>query len=242
MKAWMTWFFAFSLLAMLIGRAAELEDFCVVQDSDGHANIREKAELESKVIARVDHGQLVWIYLGGMTKWPQVLFMDKEGKEHTGFIHSSRLKALTDFEHFSGKTSEENQTETIEKGDLKVEVALKPFDPDSHKLAYQEDEFGERYLTSIDGLPYWGTDGALPREQYQKVTIQKDGKTTTVPDEALKNLYNPGLYPGNTTVTINPEDDAIYITSFNSDGAGAYLVGFVLKGGKFKNRAVFSPF
>jgi hypothetical protein len=64
----------------------------------------------------------------------------------------------------------------------------------------------------------------------------------TEPDEALKNLYQPGLYPGNTTVTINPKDDAIYITSFNSDGAGAYIVGFVFEGGRFKSRNVLSPF
>ncbi len=242
MKAWMTWLLAFSLFAMAAGRAAELDEFCVVQDSDGHTNVREKGDLESKIIARVDHGELVWVYLGGMTKWPQILFIDKEGKERTGFIHWSRLKALTDFKHFTGKVSEESQTETIENGDLKVEIALEPFDPDGRKLVYQEDEFGGRYLISIDGLPYWGTDGAVPRVQYQKITIQKGEKTTAVPGEALKNLYNPGLYPGNTTVTVNPEDDAIYITSFNSDGAGAYLVGFVFEDGKFKNRTVFSPF
>ncbi|YCM42861.1 hypothetical protein V2O64_16250 [Verrucomicrobiaceae bacterium 227] len=238
----MTWFLAFSLLGVLAAHTAELDEFCVVQDSDGHTNVREKADLGSKIIARVDHGQLVWIFQGGKTKWPEVIFMDKKGKEHTGFIHASRLKALTDFKRVTGKVSEEKQTETFEKGDLKVEISLEPFDRKGRKLIYQEDEYGGRYLVTIDGLPYWGTDGAVPADQYRKITLQKGGKTTTVPDEALKNLFNPGLYPGNTTVTINPKDDAIYITSFNSDGAGGYLVGFVFEDGKFKSRAVLSPF
>ncbi|MDF1824698.1 MAG: hypothetical protein P1U68_08655 [Verrucomicrobiales bacterium] len=238
----MTSLFAFSLLGILVGKAAELDEFCVVQDSDGYTNVREKADLASKVIARVDHGQLVWIYLGGMTKWPEVIFMDKEGEERNGFIHASRLKALTDFEHFTGEVSEEKQTETIERGDLNVEIVIGPFEQEGRTLTYQEYEEGQRYLIEIDDLPYWGTDGGMPRDQYRKITVQKAGKTMTVPDSALKNLYNPGLYPGNTKVTVNPKDDAIYITSFNSDGAGGYVVGFVFENGKFKSRAVLSPF
>lgn len=177
-----------------------------------------------------------------MTNWPQVIFMDKEGEERAGFIHASRLIALTDFENFTGKVSEEKQTETIEKGDLRVKIALEPFDRDGRTLTYQETKDGQRYLIEIDDLPYWGTDRGFPTDQYRKITVQKDGKRTEVPDEALKNLYNPGLYPGNTTVTLNPGDNAIYITSFNSDGAGGYVVGFVFEDGKFKSRAVLSPF
>lgn len=241
MKTWMIWTFALLLLGMQTAHSAELDEFCIVQDSDGHSNVREKADLKSKVIARVDHGQLVWVLQGGMTKWPQVIFMDKKGAERTGFIHASRLKSLTDFKRFTGKVSEKSRTEIIEKGDLKVEIVLEPFQPKKRKLTYEEVE-GDQYLSKIDGLPFWGTDGAIPLEQYRKITVQKNGKTMTAPIAALRNLYNPGLYPGNTTVTINPKDDAIYITSFNSDGAGGYLVGFIFEGGKFKSRAVFSPF
>ena len=196
MKAIISWFLAFSLAGIAAGTATELDEFCVVQDSDGYTNIREKGDLKSKVIARVDHGQLVWVFLGGTTKWPEIIFMDKKGKERSGFIHASRLKALSDFKHFTGKVSEKDRTETIEKGDLKVKITLEPFDRKKRKLIYQEVE-GSRYLSKIDGLPFWGTDGGIPSEQYQKITVQNKGKTMKVPDEALKNLYNPGLFPGN---------------------------------------------
>ena len=59
MKARLTWLFAFSLFGLSTGPAAELDEFCVVQDSDGYSNVREKADLTSKVITRVGHGQLV---------------------------------------------------------------------------------------------------------------------------------------------------------------------------------------
>ena len=241
MKTWSTWIGIFWLLLMQAASSADLDEFCVVQDSDGYTNVREKGDLKSKVIARVDHGQLVWVYLGGTTKWPEILFVDKKGKEHNGFIHASRLKPLSDFKHFTGKVSEKARTETFEKGDLKVEIALQKFDPSNHKLTYQEVE-GGRYLSKIDDLPFWGTDGGIPSEHYKMIAIQKNGKTMTVPVEALKNLYQPGLYPGNTKVMVNPKENAIYITSFNSDGAGGYVVGFVFEHGKFKSRAVFSPF
>lgn len=231
-----------SLFSPLPAHADELEEFCVVQDSDGYTNVREKADLKSKVIARVDHGQVVWIYLGGMTKWPNVIFMDKEGEERTGFIHASRLKALTDFESIAGKVSETDQTETFEQGKLKVKIEIEPFQIEGRELTYKEYSKDERYLIEIDGKNYWGTDGGMPREQYRKITVQQGGKTISLPDSALENLFNPGLYPGNTKVTLNPKDNAIYITSFNSDGAGGYVVAFVIEGGKYKSRAVISPF
>ena len=243
MKTWMTWLLAFSLTSLLTAHAEELDEFCVVQDPDGYSNVREKADLSSPVIARVDHGQLVWILAGGMTKWPQVIFRDKEGEERTGFIHASRLKAITDFETIPGEVSEENGTETFEKGDLKIEIVVERFRQDGRILTYQEfEEGGERYLIEIDDLPFWGTDGGLPSEQYRKITVQRGAKTAAVPAESLKDLFNPGLYPGNTTVALNPDDNAIYITSFNSDGAGGYVVGFVFQDGKFKNRTVLAPF
>ncbi|MDF1739464.1 MAG: hypothetical protein P1U86_09920 [Verrucomicrobiales bacterium] len=242
MKAFITWFSVVSFFSVLTAVAAELDEFCVVQDSDGYTNVREKGDINSKVIARVDHGQLVWVSQGGMMKWPNVIFMDKEGKERTGFIHSSRLKALTDLETFTGEVSEPEQTETITKGDIKVKIQLEPFQIENRELTYKEFDEGQRYLIEIDGKEYWGTDGAEPRDQYRAITVQEGERKITLPDEALQNLFNPGLYPGNTKVTLNPEDDAVYITSFNSDGAGGYVVAFVIEGGKYKSRAALSPF
>lgn len=242
MKAFAVWFPLVAFFSVLTGTAAELDEFCVVQDSDGYTNVREKGDIKSKVIARVDHGQLVWVSSGGMMKWVDVLFMDKEGKERTGFIHSSRLKALTDFESFTGDVSEAEQTETFTKGDIRVEIQLEPFQIENRELTYKEFDEGQRYLIEIDGKDYWGTDGAEPREQYKKITVQEGDRKMTLPDEALQNLFNPGLYPGNTKVTLNPKDDAIYITSFSSDGAGGYVVAFVIEGGKYKSRAALSPF
>ena len=240
MNALIPWLLVFSLLG-LATVSAELDEFCVVQDSDGWSNVREKGDLKSKVIARVDHGQLVWVFSGENPKWPSIIFIDKKGKEQGGHIHASRLKALSDFKQFKTKVSKKDQKETLENKDLRVEIALKKFDAKKHKLTYEEVE-GGRFLSKIDGLPYWGIDGGIPTDQYDKITVQKDGKTMTVPAEALKNLFQPGLYPGNTIITVNPKDDAIYITSFNSDGAGGYVVGFVFERGKFKSRAVLSPF
>ncbi len=235
-------FLILSLICLPTGLAIALEEFCVVQDPDGYTNVREKADLTSEVVTRVEHGQLVWISDSGTPKWPQVIFVDKEGKERTGFIHASRLRALTDFENITGKISQESRTETFEKDGLKIEIAIEPFERDGRVLTYHELEEGEQYLVKIDDLPFWGTDGGIPSVQYRKITVQQDGRTARVPDEVLKDLFNPGLYQGNTTVFLNPDENAIYITSFNGDGAGGYVAGFVFQDGKFTSRAVLAPF
>ncbi len=232
----------FCLFSLVTVSAGEPDEFCIVQDSDGYTNVREKPDLKSKVIAKVDHGQIVWIYAGAVKKWPNVIFMDREGKERAGFIHASRVKPLTDFESITGKVSEEDQAEVFEKGELNVRIEIEPFDLEGRELTYKEVSEDERYLIEIDGSEYWGTDGGMPREQYKKIVIQQGEKTIVLPGEALKNLFNPGLYPGNTRVVLNPADDAIYITSFNSDGAGGYTVAFVIQKGKYRSRAVLSPF
>lgn len=231
-----------SLVSIMTGHAGDPDEFCVVQDRDGYTNVRVKPSLTGKVIARVDHGQIVWIYSSAVKKWPNVIFMDKAGKEQAGFIHASRVKPLTDFESLSGKVFEDEQKEVFEKGNLKVEIQIQPFQLEGRELTYKEFTEGGRYLIEIDGKPYWGTDGGMPREQYQKISIRKGDQTVVLPDEALANLFNPGLYPGNTKVIFNPDDNAIYLTSFNSDGAGGYVVAFVIQDGKYKSRAVLSPF
>ena len=242
MKAILMCLSVLSIVGIMPGVAGDPDEFCVVQDSDGYTNVRAKPSLASKVIAKVDHGQIVWIFSGAVTKWPNVIFVDKEGEERAGFIHASRVKPLTDFESITGTVSEAEQTEVIEKGDLKVKIQIEPFQLEGRELTYKEFSDDERYLIEIDGKEYWGTDGAMPREQYRKITIQQGGKTITLPDAALSNLFNPGLYPGNTKVFINSEEGAIYITSFNSDGAGGYVVAFVIQNGEYKSRAVLSPF
>lgn len=242
MKAILMCLSILSFVIIMPGHAGEPDEFCVVQDSDGYTNVRGKPRLTSKVIAKVDHGQIVWIYSGAVKKWPNVIFMDKTGKERSGFIHLSRVKPLTDFESIVGKVSEEDQTEFFEKGDLKVKIEIEPFQIEGRELTYKEYSEDQRYLIEIDGKEYWGTDGGIPREQYRKITIQQNEKTITLPDAALQNLFNPGLYPGNTKVIFNPDENAIYITSFNSDGAGGYTVAFVIQDGKYKSRAVLSPF
>lgn len=232
----------FSFLSLLFGHAGEPDEFCIVQDSDGYSNVREHPGTQSKIITRVDHGQVVWVYPGADKSWPNVIFMDKTGEERSGHIHSSRLKPLTDFESIVGKVLEDEQSEVFEKGDLKIEIKIEPFQREDRELTYKEYSDGQRYLIKIDGDDYWGTDGMMPREQYKKITIQQNEETITLPDAALKNLFNPGLYPGNSKVIFNAKEKTIYLTSFNSDGAGGYVVVFVIQNGKYKSRAVLSPF
>jgi len=56
----------------------------------------------------------------------------------------------------------------------------------------------------------------------------------------LKNLFHPGPYRGKRKVIFNATEKTTSLTSYNSDGAGGYVVVFVIQKRAYKSRAVFS--
>lgn len=221
--------------------ALDAGDLAIVQDSDGFTNIRKGASTKSKIIGKVDDGGFVWIYTPEGKDWFEVAFFDAKGKEQSGFIHSSRVVSLENFTSVERKVSKNIDVVVYSKEELRVRFAAEEFEKEAAKITYTKTEDGTRFPSRIDGYEIWGTDGNLPKKQYEEIEITQGAKTYVLPKEAIGGLYEPNLSE-DTKVFYDPKRRSIYITAFNSDGAGGYVVGIRIVNGKYKDRFVISPF
>ena len=97
-------------------------------------------------------------------------------------------------------------------------------------------------IEKIDGKPFWGTDGEMPREEYKNIQIYINGKQVFIPKSAYDDLYEPTFYTENNSVYYDKELDSYYIVATNSDGAGAYMVCWQIEKGVYKGRKIGIPF
>lgn len=212
----------------------ELTDMLrVVEDKDGHVNVREKPSADSKVIGKVVTGGVVAV--SGEPEntgdWSPV-FTDV-GKDGVAFIHGSRLKSVKTWAQAAGK--EEGKAAAAALGGFKIRVAEGEFKAAEHKLGRKEG-----LLETIDGHEVHGTDGEVPSRTLT-LSATLDGKPVTLPAEATRDLYQPNL---DSLIVLAPagKQGQALVAMMNSDGAGAYCVVWAFSGGKYAGRTVFLPF
>lgn len=57
---------------------------------------------------------------------------------------------------------------------------------------------------------------------------------------ALKNLYEPNLEY--TNANYDEKNNILYIQALNGDGAGGYIIVWIIEGNKYKSRVEATPF
>lgn len=65
------------------------------------------------------------------------------------------------------------------------------FDSAAHGYGYYPGE--DSLIETIDGLPAYGGTYELPRTYIDSLSVQINGKTVKVPEDAYRDLYNPNL-------------------------------------------------
>lgn len=129
--------------------------------------------------------------------------------------------------------------------DVRIESA--PFDSTKHTLTY--DQSGYPSLCEIDGKPFRGTDGGMPREAIKRVVITIDSARVQFPGTAWNDLYEP-FYCGTSTieglywtchVARSADRKRVYIHMGNSDGAGSYMVIWIFINGRYVRRVIEGP-
>ncbi len=227
----------------LFGSTAFAEGFGVVRDPDGWVNVRKSDSLNAEVVGRIDAGELVWIFEDKGNQWLMVAFRKGYTDESgiLGFVHASRIKKLDAMEEAKG-TADGEQRMIFSNGDLRVEVESQPFDASEVAITKTQTTDAAELVTRINGRPFWGADGGLPRTSYRSIVVKSGDEILSMPKEAHADLYEPNLSDDLTQVFRDPDTGAIYITAVNSDGAGAYAVGFRVENGKYAGRTVLLPF
>lgn len=208
-----------------------LGQFAIVNDKDSLLNIREDGTTNSKIIDRLQNGHLIYCF-ENKGNWTNIDYT-KNNKELNGYVYKDRYKFISTFPAL--KISKKTETSiTLKKDSLQVTITQSNFDKKKHKFKYVKDY--PTQIELIDNRKFWGTDGGMPRTQFGTLIIKIGQKIITLPESALKGLYEPSIFSAEVNYDIL--NDTFYIQTMNSDGAGSYLVIWKVEKGIYKDRLV----
>lgn len=217
-----------------------IDEFGIVQDPDGWSNVR--IEPDGEIVARVDHGELVYLVGSNVKGWEAVVLQPnaKDEREY-GFIHASRLRRMSALTKIPGKPKGENEL-VFTSESVKISIASAPFDSTDAVITKARTEFGGEYISKINGKEVWGTDGGLPRTKYGKFVVEIDDKDASPAAAEIEDLFEPNLNPEWSKAYRDEETGDVFFTALNSDGAGGYVVALKFSKGKLAGRKLLRPF
>lgn len=137
-----------------------------------------------------------------------------------------------------------NKHEIILKNDsITIKLLEKPFDLSKHRLTYDDTlKIPKKYaLRLIDDKSFYGTDGELPKSEFDKIVIYKNEKSSIIESNDIKDLYNLNFQLQKTNVYI-VNDGRIIITFWASDGAGGYFTVLILRDGLIEKKIIDTGF
>lgn len=211
--------------------------FGMIADKDGYVNIRKSPSISNNIIGTLANDQIVYS-LGAEGKWLLVDY-DFNHQIKSGYIHGSRVQFIDVFDQipYSNLT---DSIVTFTKGSIHITATKKRFDPADNHLQYHQDDTSTNEISGlekINGKAIWGTDGNIPKYQYGQFTVFMGDDTLHLP---IDDLFEPNL--GNTTVHIDEQNHMMYISATNSDGAGTYVVLWIIEDGRCKQRITTIPY
>jgi len=197
--------------------------FAVINDKDGYVNVRKEKSVHSKVLKKLDNNTLIF-----------VLEYDK-----AYYIYNDRVKWIHNFPQIAKGIAKGN-TIVFEGKEIQVTLSTEKFDKNKHSFKYHK-EYPD-VIEKIDGEPFWGTDGNMPKREYKSIEVKIRGKQVPIPKSVYNDLYESSLYIEFNSVHYDKDNDILYIVANNGDGAGSYMVCWQIEKGVYKGRKVGIPF
>ena len=226
----------FVVLLLLISDIvfAQEEAFAVINDKDGYVNVRKEKSVHSKVLKKLDNNTLIFVFEYDKAQEGNWIYADNEG-----YIYNDRVKWIHNFPQIAKGIAKGN-TIVFEGKEIQVVLSTEKFDKDKHSFKYHK-EYRD-VIEKIDGKPFWGTDGNMPKREYKSIEVKIRGKQVSIPQSAYNDLYESYLYTEFNSVHYDKDNDILYIVALNGDGAGAYMVCWQIEKGVYKGRKVGIPF
>jgi hypothetical protein len=212
--------------------------FGLIQDNEGFVNVRKTAMSGNNILDTLANNHIVYCL------WPENDYYEVDYEKfqhsHSGFVHSSRVKFLSEFDSIPTKLQTKDKV-IFQKDFVKVTITKVPFIIENNKLEYRK-EVQSSVLIKINDKEYWGTDGDVPKYQYGQVTIEWGDKIFDLPKESFEDLFEPNFKQSYTTVSFDKGNNTLYIIGENSDGAGAYSILWIIYNGNYKSRHIAHGF
>lgn len=131
---------------------------------------------------------------------------------------------------------------TFSGANIQVTIKAGTFDASKHKLQY----YAKEHLVRIDGKPYYGMYGQVPKTTIAGVTVVIDKDSVVIPPIAYADLYEPdftyrdgtGAVKSYNKVLVSPDKKKVYIYMLNRDPLGSYEVTWVIQDKKYLRRVV----
>ena len=218
----------------VVAQAIEGGAFAVINDKDGYVNVRKEKSVHSKVLKKLDNNTLIFVLEYDKAYYGNWIYADNEG-----YIYNDRIKWIHNFPQIAKGIAKGN-TIVFEGKEIQVTLATEKFDKDKHSFKYHK-EYRD-VIEKIDGKPFWGTDGNMPKKEYKSIEVKIGGKQVYIPQSAYNDLYESYLYTEFNSVHYDKDNDILYIVADNGDGAGAYMVCWQIEKGVYKGRKVGIPF
>lgn len=106
---------------------------------------------------------------------------------------------------------------------ITLSVGIKPFNATQHKI-----KACGGGICMIDGAPFFGSDGRLPKNQINSIRFTQKGVTVSLEVGAM---FEPDLHNSNikNRISVQPYWGEYYkVTGSFSDGAGAYVAQWIV--------------
>ena len=108
---------------------------------------------------------------------------------------------------------------TFDDGKIKVHIKTGVFDPGKHKIMMEE-----KHVVKIDGKPYYGNYGEMPRLTIESITVTIGKDTVAIPPTAFFDLYEPSFFYADKDgssktrngVFLSSDGNTIYIYMLNT--------------------------
>ena len=224
----------FLISNVVFAQAIEGGAFAVINDKDGYVNVRKEKSVHSKVLKKLDNNTLIFVLEYDKAYYGNWIYADNEG-----YIYNDRVKWIHKFPQIAKGITKGN-TIVFEGKEIQVTLSTEKFDKNKHSFKYHK-EYRD-IIEKIDGEPFWGTDGNMPKREYKSIEVKIRGKQVSIPQSAYNDLYESYLYTEFNSVHYDKDNDILYIVTLNGDGAGAYMVCWQIEKGVYKGRKVGIPF
>ena len=211
---------------------SQIEGFAIAHDKDGYTNVRYRPDLKSKIVGILKDKEVFFATSEvGENDWIEI------GKPNLqGFIHKSRVILFSSFPEIKVSVENENYVKFHNKA-ITLEITSGKFNSKTNKI---QKGSNVKVIEKINGKKFYGTDGDLPKTSFKSIVCKIDGKELSVEREQLNDIFEPNL--SNVELYFDAKTETIYLSMYNSDGAGGYYLGFTFCKNQKPQRYIFNEF
>ncbi len=218
----------FTLITLILLRTClnVFGQLALIKDKDGYTNVRSEPNSKSEIVYQIKTDHVFWYgddYYNPNSEWikvyiPKNIFSLNCSYSNLleGFVHKSRIMPFDKKDKYKGD-------------ELIFEYVTKPFSTKDKIIDYQDN----KWIIAINGLKPWGTDGNIPKYEIEHIKVILNGQKIDIPSALTMDIYEC-----DNTFDIYKIAETFFVQQWNSDGAGAYKLVWVINKNGIKQRLV----